>query len=88
MENGKPDTSLTKCVVQSFRHGVPQIGNSIWLNEFAKDKQACVETLMNGEIAAAEALLTDPASSMLFYGFDNIHANGVAQIRLHGGETG
>ncbi|MBR0904596.1 hypothetical protein [Bradyrhizobium liaoningense] len=78
LKNAKPDRRLTDRIITSFRQGMPQSGNSIWLNEFAQDKKVCVEILMSGKVAAAEALLTDPASSMLFYGFDNIHSRGVS----------
>jgi hypothetical protein len=81
LQNAKPDRALTARVVEVFRRGISQTGNSIWLNEFAKNKQSCVTILMNEGIAGAEMLLTDPGGSMLFYGFDNIHSGDVPQNR-------
>lgn len=47
-QNAEPDRALTERAVGVFRRGISYTGNSIWLNEFAKNKQPCVATLMSG----------------------------------------
>lgn len=71
------DSGLIGRVATAYRSAVQTpVGSteSIWLNEFAGANSATHETLMHGDFDAVANLLRNPASSMLFYGFDSIQA--------------
>lgn len=80
-ENASGDSLLAARALKLFKTSAPQTGNSIWLNEFAKEKRADIKKLMAGDVADIDEMLRDPASNMLMYGFDNITSHDVPKNR-------
>jgi hypothetical protein len=80
------DIPLVVRVALAYRSAVrTPVGStdSMWLSTFAEGNKATHETLENSPIDEIAAMLRDPGSSMLFYGFDNLQA---AEAHLRGTE--
>ncbi|MFP5238739.1 MAG: putative sugar O-methyltransferase [Acidobacteriota bacterium] len=76
------DHALVARVVQAYRlASQTPLGPSdnIWLSQFSDTKRDDVALLESGDIEAARDMLRNPSSSMLFYGFDLIQEQTVAQ---------
>jgi hypothetical protein len=69
------DEAITQRIIAAYRLAVnTPMGStdSFWLEQYAQIRQPEHETIMNGYVSTVQAMLRDPMSNNLFYGFDTL----------------
>jgi putative sugar O-methyltransferase len=72
------DLQLVERLISAYQHSAAEFEgfqDSMWRNFFNQHHQAAHRVFMEGRADLAAAILRDPGSSDLFYGFDNLTAS-------------
>jgi hypothetical protein len=81
----QPDLALVERLIAAYRHSAAEFEgfqDSTWRDVFNQRHQAAHSVFMGGRADLAAAILRDPGSSDLFYGFDNLTASIYKKIVL------